>query len=33
MSAVWLPTILLTALSGIDYIRKGIKIINNGAAA
>ena len=28
MSAVWLPTILLTALSGIDYIRKGIKIIN-----
>lgn len=33
MSAVWLPAILLTALSGIDYIRKGIKIINNGVAA
>ncbi len=31
ISAVWLPMILLTALSGVDYIRKGIKIINNGA--
>ncbi len=30
LSAVWMPTLLLTALSGIDYIRKGIKIINNG---
>ena len=33
MSAVWLPTIILTAISGVDYIRKGIKIINNGASA
>jgi len=33
VSAIWLPTIFLTAFSGIDYIRKGIKIINSGAAA
>lgn len=32
VSAVWPPMIILTALSGIDYIRKGIKIINNGGA-
>ena len=33
VSAVWLPTVILTALSGIDYIRKGIKIMNNGVNA
>ncbi|MBI5415526.1 MAG: CDP-alcohol phosphatidyltransferase family protein [Candidatus Omnitrophica bacterium] len=29
----WYPMIVLTVISGVDYIRKGIKIINNGAAS
>lgn len=29
-SVVWYPAVALTAVSGVDYIRKGIKIINNG---
>lgn len=31
LSAVWYPMIALTVISGVDYIRKGIRIINNGA--
>lgn len=33
VGAAWLPMIILTAVSGVDYIRKGIKIINNGSVS
>ncbi|MBI5150172.1 MAG: CDP-alcohol phosphatidyltransferase family protein [Candidatus Omnitrophica bacterium] len=29
----WYPMIVLTVVSGVDYIRKGIKIINNGVVS
>ncbi len=32
-NVLWYPTIVLTVISGVDYIRKGIKIINNGNIA
>ena len=30
LSVVWYPTVVLTIISGVDYIRTGIKVINNG---
>lgn len=32
-SVVWYPTLFLAVVSGVDYIRKGIKMINNGELA
>ncbi|OGX38627.1 MAG: hypothetical protein A3D87_03050 [Omnitrophica WOR_2 bacterium RIFCSPHIGHO2_02_FULL_50_17] len=32
-SVFWYPTVVLTGISGVDYIRKGIRIINNGGVA
>lgn len=29
-SMFWYPAVVLTGISGVDYIRKGIRIINNG---
>ena len=30
---IWYPTLVLTIISGVDYMRKGIKVLNNNEAS